>query len=103
MYGGMWKNGDSGSTSGPQIVPIRSTTGWTPLPWRLCVVSGSTAFLKATIRCGSAVVGSARSSCQGISVRPTYTPRLLATANLRTPQVRAASSALSRPVVSVRK
>ena len=60
MYGGMWKNGDSGSTSGPQTVPIRSTTGWMPLPWRLCVVSGSTDFLKATIRCGSAVVGSAR-------------------------------------------
>ena len=98
MYGGMWKNGVSGSTSGPQMVPIRSTTGWTPLPWRLCVVSGSTAFLKAMIRCGSAVVGSARSSCQGISVRPVYTPRLLATANRRTPQVRAASSALSRPV-----
>jgi hypothetical protein len=32
-----------------------------------------------------------------------YTPRLLATANLRTPHVRAASSALRRPVVSVRK
>ena len=96
-------NGDSGSTSGPQMVPIRSTTGWTPLPRRLCVVSGSTAFLKATITCGSSAVGSASSSCQGISARPAYTPRLLATANLRTPQVRAASSALSRPAVSVRK
>jgi peptide/nickel transport system permease protein len=42
-------------------------------------------------------------SCQGISVRPMYTPRLLATANLWTPQVWAASSALSRPVASVRK
>ena len=67
------------------------------------MVSGSTAFLKAMIRCGSSAVGSASSSCQGISARPMYTPRLLATANLRTPQVRAASSALSRPVVSVRK
>ena len=43
------------------------------------MVSGSTAFLKAMIRCGSAAVGSARSSCQGISARPMYTPRLLAT------------------------
>ena len=43
MYGGMWFNGDSGSISGPQMLPVRSTTGWTPLPWRLCVVSGSTA------------------------------------------------------------
>ena len=60
----MGKNGDSGSTSGPQIVPIRSTTGWMPLPCRLCVVSGSTAFLKATIRCGSGAVGSASSSRQ---------------------------------------
>ncbi len=32
MYGGMWLNGDSGSISGPQMLPIRSTTGWTPLP-----------------------------------------------------------------------
>src|SRR5215207_5295356 len=99
----MGKNGDSGSTSGPPMVPIRSTTGWTPLPWRLCVVSGSTAFLKATIRCGSSAAGSGSSSCQRVSVRPAYTPMLLATANLRTPQVRAASSALSTPVVSVRK
>src|SRR5215218_1081345 len=87
----MGKNGDSGSTSGPQMVPIRSTTGWTPLPRRLCVVSGSTAFLKATIRCGSSAAGSGSSSCQRVSVRPAYTPMLLATANLRTPQVRAAS------------
>jgi CAAX protease family protein len=67
---GMWKNGDSGSTSGPQMVPIRSRIGWTPLPRRLCVVRGSTAFLKAMIRCGRAAVGSASSSCQGISLRP---------------------------------
>jgi hypothetical protein len=55
--------------------------------------------LKATIRCGSCPAGSASSSCQRVSVRPAYTPRLLATSSLRTPQVRAASSALSRPVV----
>ena len=103
MYGGMGLNGDSGSISGPQMLPIRSTTGWTPLPCRLCVVSGSTAFLKAMIRCGTSTAGSASSSCQRVSVRPMYTPRLLATANLRTPQVRAASSALSRPTVSARK
>ena len=103
MYGGMWLNGDCGSISGPQMLPIRSTTGWTPLPWRLCVVSGSTVFLKAMMRCGTSTAGSASSSCQRVSVRPMYTPRLLATANLRTPQVRAASSALSRPAVSARK
>src|SRR4051812_21700227 len=103
MYGGVGVNGDSGSISGPQVLPIRSTTGWTSLPRRLCVVSGSTAFLNATIGCGSRAVGRSRSSCQGISVRPAYTPRLLATANLRTPQARAASRVLSRPVRSVRK
>jgi hypothetical protein len=70
------------------MVPIRSRTGWTPLPRRPCVVSGWTAFLKATITCGSSVAGNASSSCQGISGRPVYTPRLLATANLRTPQQR---------------
>ena len=70
MYGGMWLNGDSGSISGPQTLPIRSTTGWTPLPWRPWVVSGSTAFLKAMIRCGRSAAGSASSSCQRVSVRP---------------------------------
>ena len=67
------------------------------------MVSGSTAFLNATINSGRSAVGSARSSCQGTSVRPMYTPRLEATAHLRTPHVRAASNALNRPVVSVRK
>ena len=63
MYGGMRKNGDSGSTSGPQSVPIRARPADAGA-LEPCVTSGSAAFLKATIRCGSAAVGSARSSVQ---------------------------------------
>ena len=60
----MGKNGESGRPSGPQIVPMRSMTGSTPVPCSTWGVIASTDLLNATMEFGAVAGTSARSSCQ---------------------------------------
>lgn len=52
MYGGLGLKADSGSISGPHVLPMRSSTGCTSVPCRAWVTIGSAAFLNAMMRCG---------------------------------------------------